>query len=182
MDEESTNSMQTPVWGPCLWTYLHFWSKSFPLKPTHANRLAMSTTLLAILSTLPCNLCVDNASQNLDKVGFAKPHTPHRLAKSKFMKNRQTFTRFVFDLHNQVSQMLGKDTSTIDFDQVMEDLEIGRAKACSKKRKPQDNLESGCIEPKYKACKTQIYIVERKGDLQGGSQSTECNLNMDLNL
>jgi hypothetical protein len=169
-----------------LWTYLHLWSKSFPTKPTHAQKLSMSTTLLAILSTLPCNLCVDNASRNLDKVGFATPHTPHNLAKSKFMKSRETFTRFVFDLHNQVSQMLGKDTSGIDFDEVMEDLEIGRAKACTTKVQRQDGVESGCTEPKYKACKTQIYIVERKNhkdhSLQGGAQSTERNLNMDLNL
>jgi hypothetical protein len=173
--EDTTDSMQTFVWGPCLWTYLHFWSKSFPKKPTQKKRLAMANTLLAIFSTLPCNLCVDNIGNNLVKVGFRKPHTPERLANSKFMKNRKAFTRFLFDLHNQVSEMLGKDTSQIDYDQAMDDLEIGRAASCCKKRKQE---EGGCTEPKYKACKTMVYIVPR--NLGGGSEET--NLNMDLNL
>ncbi len=173
--EEVTDSIQTPVWGPCLWTYLHFWSKSFPKKVTNAKRVSMAKTLFAIFATLPCNLCVNNVGDNLVKIGFQKPHTVQRLANSKFMKDREAFTRFIFDLHNQVSEMLGKDTSNIDFDQVMEDLEIGRAKSCSKKRK---NKEIGCNQPKYKACKTMVYIVPRT--LHGGEKET--NLNMDLKL
>ena len=170
-----TDSIQTPVWGPCLWTYLHFWSKSFPINPTHKDRERFSKTLLSILDTLPCNLCVDNVPDNLEKVGFKKPHTWQRLAKSKFLKDRASFTRFLFDLHNQVSTMLGKETSHVKYDDVMEDLEIGRAKSCSKKRKSNTTAESGCVQPKYKACKTMIYIVPR--NLQGGQDIT--NLNMD---
>lgn len=176
--EDSTDSMQTFVWGPCLWTYLHFWSKSFPRKAPPKRRLAMAKTLLAIFTTLPCNLCTDNVGDNLVKIGFQKPHTPQRLAKSRFMEDREAFTRFIFDLHNQVSEMLGKDTSNIDFEDVMHDLEIGRAGSCPKKRK---QGETGCTEPKYKACKTMIYIMPR--DLSGGDDGgEETNLNMDLRL
>lgn len=172
------NSMQTPVWGPCLWTYLHIWSKSFPKTPTQPQRLEFAKTLLSILSTLPCNLCIDNSSGNLVQLGFQKPHTPSRLAKSKFLKNRDTFTRFIFDFHNQVSKMLGKDTSYIDYDEVMEDLEIGRA-SCSSKRKIGEIGEIGCVQPQYKACKTMIYIVPRH-TLKGGEVETNLNIDMDL--
>lgn len=188
MSADLPNSMQTPVWGPCLWTYLHIWSLHFPVKPTMGTRLAMAKTLLAILATLPCNLCVDNAGNNLEKVGFSRPHTPQRLAKTKFMESRKTFTRFIFDLHNQVSTMLGKDTSHIQYDQVMADLEMGRAKGCTKKRKAStmdgslETPETGCVQPMYKACKTVIYIVPRT-PLEGGqSDGLSTNLNMDDRL
>lgn len=181
-----SNSMQTPVWGPCLWTYLHVWSMSFPLSPTPKIRLKFAKTLMNILCTMPCNICVDNVPLNLEKVGFARPHTPPRLAASKFMKNRATFTRFIFDFHNCVSTMLGKDVSGIRYQDVMQDLEVARAKGCGKKRKIDQEVndghggvEDGCTQPSYKACKTRIYIVERS--LQGGDQQS-VNLNMEQAL
>ena len=183
-----SNSMQTPVWGPCLWTYLHVWSMSFPKSPTPKIRLKFANTLMGILCTMPCNICVDNVPLNLEKVGFSKPHTPARLAASKFMKNRDTFTRFIFNFHKCVSKMLGKDTSDITYEDTMHDLEIARAKGCGKKRKIDTSIndghggvEDGCTQPSYKACKTQIYIVERS--LQGGQGGKQThNLNMEQNL
>lgn len=176
MQNEFSDSMQTFVWGPCGWTYLHMWSKSFPMNPTFKKKVEFAQTFLSFLKTLPCNLCVNNSTKNLINVGFKKPHTVERFAKSKFLKNRHTFTKFMFDFHNQVSLMLGKDISHINYDQVMHDLEIGRAKSC---KQTSSNIESGCVQPQYKACKTQIYIVPRL--LEGGTKK-ENNLNIDKEL
>lgn len=172
------NSMQTPVWGPLAWAYLHLWSLSFPEKPTPKERLAFATTFLSFVATLPCNICVDNVPGNLVAIGFAKPHTPQRLARSAFLTNRGSFTRMLFDLHNQVSKMLGKDTSHLDYNRVMEDLELARAKAC----KTSQDQHGGCTQPKYKACQTKIYIIDRfdaqHATLEGGQRSS--NLNLDV--
>ena len=188
--ENMSNSMQTYVWGPCLWTYLHVWSMSFPIKPTQSEKLLFAKTLFGIICTMPCNICVENVSINLEKVGFAKPHTAMRLSKSKFVQSRETFTKFIFDFHNCVSTMLGKDVSHIRYKDVMDDLEVARAKHCGKKRKIDTSIndghggvEDGCTQPAYKACRTKIYIVARQ--LEGGeasSQENRANLNVDINL
>jgi hypothetical protein len=157
-----------------MWAYLHLWSLSFPHAPTSAERVRVATTLLGILRTLPCNICVDNVPANLVALGFVAPHTPKRLAASQFMQSRDTFTRFIFDLHNQVSKMLGKDTSPIEYASVMQDLEFARAKACTQK----SDQHAGCVQPQYKACKTKIYIMTRD-DLHGGS-TLEHNFNLSL--
>lgn len=177
----STNSIQTPVWGPVLWAYLHLWSLSFPETPTHTQRKAFATTLLGLFATLPCNICRDNIPTNLDALGFTKPHTPTRLAASPFFRSRATFTRFIFDLHNQISSMLKKPTHHLEYKCLMDDLELARAKACSAS---QDQHE-GCVQPRYNACATKIYIINRPTpDIQGGAKKdpvvVEHNLNLDL--
>lgn len=167
------NSIQTPVWGPCLWTYLHFWSMSFPVEPTKAERLAFAQTLLAILKTLPCNICVDNVPTNLTALGFATPHTPPRLAQSPFLRNRQTLTKFIFDFHNRVSAMLGKSLK-LDYDAVMADLEMARAKGCTPAHQ---EGEHGCTQPQYRACQTRIFLIPRNQNLEGGEIVHNLNVN-----
>ena len=70
--------------------------------------------------------------------------------------------------------MLGKDISTIVYEEVMEDLETTRAKCAPSTNK----TEEGCTQPQYKACKSQIYIMPREW-LKGGTRASEPNFNID---
>lgn len=186
------NSIQTNVWGPILWSYFHIWSKSFPVHPTPKQKFRFARTFLAVLDTLPCNICVDNVPSNLCKMGFAKPHTPKRLAAMSFLDSRQTFTRFLFDFHNKVSEMLGKETKHRTYAQTMNQLEMTRATACQKRKRKdgekgekgengENGEENGCTEPQYKACKTVVTILPRN-QLQGGAKGKESNFQISRNL
>lgn len=173
-------SIQTSAWGPPLWTYLHFWSMSYPVNPSLEVRTRFAKTMLGIFDTLPCGYCRTNITKNLEQVGVPQPHTVSHLTGHPIMKNRKTLTRFVFDLHNQVSKMLGKSPSTQTYTQTMRHLETARAKCSGSKRKstePTKTTESGCTEPDvpYKACKTILFLVPRKNTtttLKGGNIKT----------
>ena len=62
------------------------------------------------------------------------------------MKNRETFSRYIYDLHEVVNTMLGKK-SGLSYDDVRERYEHFRARCLS------DNIlmktENGCVEPLY---------------------------------
>ena len=47
---------------------------------------------------LPCKYCRINLKRNLKETGFS----------IKCMKNRETFSMFIFNLHNHINEMLGK--------------------------------------------------------------------------
>ena len=104
----SRKSIQTCAFGPPLWAYLHMLAMSYPAEPSQAERLLFARTVMSILKTLPCNLCVSNADQKLDCLGFTGKHTAARLAQTKFFSSRTRLAKFMFDLHNHVNSCLGK--------------------------------------------------------------------------
>ena len=78
------------------------------------------------------------------------------------MKNRETFSRYVYDLHNHINIMLGKK-NTLKYDEVRERYENFRSR-CSKEKteakkfkcfkkelkkkvKRQSKKEKGCVNP-----------------------------------
>jgi hypothetical protein len=106
--KSSRKSIQTCAFGPPLWAYLHMLAMSYPVEPSHAERLLFARTIMSILKTLPCNLCVGNADKKLDCLGFTGKHTAARLSQTKFLSSRARLTKFMFDLHNHVNACLGK--------------------------------------------------------------------------
>ena len=101
-------SIQTSAFGPPLWSYLHMWALSFPLKPSKADKVLFASTFLNIMQTLPCPLCVANAKKHLECLKFAQPHTTRRLSCTRFFSSRPNLCKFVFDFHNLVNKCLGK--------------------------------------------------------------------------
>jgi len=95
---QSGDGMVTSVWGPPLWHYLHTMSFNYPIKPTPADKKHYKNFILSMRYVLPCRHCRDNLIKNFK----ALPLT------SAAMKNRRTFSRWVFKLHELVNTMLGK--------------------------------------------------------------------------
>ena len=95
---QSGDGMVTSVWGPPLWHYLHTMSFNYPIKPTPADKKHYKNFILSMRYVLPCRHCRDNLIKNFK----ALPLT------NATMKNRRTFSRWVFKLHELVNTMLGK--------------------------------------------------------------------------
>ena len=95
---QSGDGMVTSVWGPPLWHYLHTMSFNYPIKPTPADKKHYKNFILSMRYVLPCRHCRDNLTKNFK----ALPLT------NAAMKNRRTFSRWVFKLHELVNTMLGK--------------------------------------------------------------------------
>jgi hypothetical protein len=98
-DFSSGDGMLTIVWGPPLWFTLHTITFNFPVNPTKEdinNYYAFFKTLKYVL---PCKYCRDNLIKNMKVLKFSK----------KVFKDRETLSKWVYDLHNHVNVMLGKE-------------------------------------------------------------------------
>lgn len=120
-DYESSDGMLTYVWGPSLWHFLHTMSFNYPVQPTKKDKMNYMNFIHSLKFTLPCKYCRTNLKRNLKETGFS----------IKCMKNRETFSMFVFNLHNHINEMLGKK-NVLTYDEVRERYENFRSR-CNKK-------------------------------------------------
>ena len=151
----SGDGMLTTVWGPSLWHYLHTMSFNYPVQPTASDKRHYRNFILNLQKVLPCKHCRDNLKKN-----FAA----HPLRECD-MKNRETYSRYVYKLHETVNKMLGKK-SGLSFCDVRERYEHFRARCTTEKpkifkfRKNKTRKEKGCTEPMYgKKSKCVIKII-----------------------
>jgi len=156
----SGDGMVTSVWGPPLWHYMHTMSFNYPVKPTVDNKKHYKNFILNLKYILPCGYCRDNLTKNFK----AMPLT------NKDLKNRDTFSRWVYKLHELVNTMLGKK-SGLRYCDVRERYEHFRSRCTEEKkfstrkiaaaaRKTRKKKEKGCTEPLYgKKSKCIVKIV-----------------------
>ena len=160
----SGDGMLTSVWGPSLWHYLHTLSFNYPLKPTPEQKKSYKAQILLLKETLPCKYCRINLKNNFKQCPL----------KNCQLKNRDTFSRYVYQLHETVNKMLGKK-SNLTYCDVRERYEHFRARCLTedkikskiwktkKTRKKKGTRESGCTEPLYgKKAKCVIQIVPQQ--------------------
>jgi|LauGreDrversion4_2_1035121.scaffolds.fasta_scaffold74652_4 hypothetical protein len=167
-DYSSNDGMLTTVWGPGIWHYLHTMSFNYPVNPTSEDKHHYRNFVLELKYVLPCGKCRKN---------LVKTFKRHPLNISD-MKSRETFSRYIYELHEIVNKMLNKK-SGLSYDDVRERYEHFRArcvkplkllKKCSddrKTRKRNKSLDKGCVVPLYgnKAkCVLQIIPQEVKCD------------------
>jgi hypothetical protein len=152
---KSGDGMLTAVWGPSLWHYLHTMSFNYPIHPTESEKTHYKEFILSLQHVLPCKYCRDNLKKNF------KAHP----LKNCNMKNRETYSKYVYKLHEIVNKMLGKK-SGLSYCDVRERYEHFRARCTAEKpkkfkfRKNKTKKEKGCTEPLYgKKSKCVIKIV-----------------------
>jgi hypothetical protein len=161
-DYNSGDGMLTSVWGPSLWHYLHTMSFNYPINPTVDEKKYYMNFILSMKDVLPCKYCRMNLKTNFKQL----PLTLNN------MKNRNTFSRYIYDLHELINKMLHKK-SNLTYCDVRERYEHFRARCTDEspklfkftKIKTLKN-EKGCTEPLYgKKSKCIIKIVpqEKKG-------------------
>lgn len=133
-DPNSKNGLCTQTWGGALWHTLHMISFNYPPEPTKADKRNYARFLLSLRHVLPCRYCRDNYPDNLLKAGL--------LRNKHVFDSRETFSRFIYDLHNEVSRNLKKKPFDKSFEEVQRIYNMCRARGCAKTT-PKDG-EKGC--------------------------------------
>lgn len=159
-DYNSGDGMLTAVWGPAMWHYLHTMSFNYPVNPTVENKKHYRDFVLNLKNVLPCKYCRINLANNFKKKPLQMCH----------MASRETFSRYVYDLHETVNRMLNKK-SNLTYCDVRERYEHFRSRCTDenpkvftfKKSITQRKKEKGCTEPLYgKKSKCVINIVPQE--------------------
>ena len=152
-DYNSNDGMLTAVWGPSLWHTLHVMSFNYPVKPTKQNKKEYRKFIMCLRCTLPCGKCRKNLRKNLKELPL----------REKDLKNREAFSRWVFNLHELVNKMLNKK-SGLTYEKVRDRYEHFRSR-CTTEKETKKYLEKikkedGCVNPLYgKKSKCLIRIV-----------------------
>jgi hypothetical protein len=159
-DFKSKDGMLTSVWGPSLWHYLHTMSFNYPVNPTNVQKKYYKQFIMSLKYVLPCKYCRMNLRKNLKAV----PMT------DTVLKNRDNFSKWMYDLHEHINTML-KKKSGLSYEDVRERYEHFRAR-CSETsvdkiveelKKIKNKKEKGCETPLYgHKAKCVIKIVPKE--------------------
>ena len=158
-DYEKGDGMLTKVWGPALWHALHTMSFNYPVQPTDDDKKHYRDFILQMQYVLPCKYCRMNLKTNFEQLPLQMEN----------MKNRDSFSRYVYDLHELVNKMLRKHSHLTYYD-VRERYEHFRSRcvldkpvlfsSLVSKEAKESQKEKGCTEPMYgKKAKCIIKIV-----------------------
>jgi len=168
-DFASGDGMLTSVWGPSLWHYLHTMSFNYPVKPTKKDKKHYRQFVMNLRNVLPCKYCRMNLRKNLKNLPL----------RDKDLKNRNTFSLWMYKLHEHINKMLGKKSGltfehvreryehfrarcTIDIDKKTNMIKIKPVRAKKTRKKKKKKKEKGCVEPLYgKKSKCVIKIVPK---------------------
>ena len=144
-DFNSNNGFLTAIWGPPLWHFLHIISFNYPVNPTEENKKQYLKFMLDLKYILPCKKCRENLKKNYKELPITM----------KDMKNRYTFSLYVYNLHELINNMLHKK-SNLSYEVVKQRYEHFRARNCNE----MTNTEIGCSKPLYgKKTKCILKIV-----------------------
>lgn len=96
-------------WGPLFWQLGHLVSFAYAdSNPSNEQREQTARFYESLASVLPCEECKGDYAQLLEK----NPVRNH-------LKNRETLSRWFYDIHNQVNAKLGKPI-TLSYEKVKE--------------------------------------------------------------
>lgn len=140
LEYDNGNGMITTVWGPAWWHCLHTMSFNYPVVPTRREKKYYRHFIQSLVHVLPCGKCRANLRKNLEKFPLL----------SKHMESRETFSRYIFELHEMVNVMLGKP-SGLTYEEVRDTYEHFRARCGG-------TGEKGCTEPVYQGKKPQCIV------------------------
>jgi hypothetical protein len=167
-DYSANDGMLSSVWGPPMWHYLHTMSFNYPVNPTNQDKRNYMNFVLSLKNVLPCKYCRMNLKTNFKQLPLTLSN----------MKDRESFSRYVYELHELVNKMLHKQ-SNLTYCDVRERYEHFRSRCTDEKpalfkftktlknnKNNKKKKEKGCTEPLYgnKAkCVLNIVPQEEKG-------------------
>lgn len=126
-DFYSGDGFLTSTWGPPLWHALHTISFNYPISPTSQQKNDYKNFIQSLEKVVPCKHCRNNLSKNFKRFPLTIKH----------MKNRDNFSRYIYNLHELVNKML-KKKSNLTYCDVRERYE---------------HFRSRCVETQNKTCK-----------------------------
>lgn len=171
-DFVSGDGMMVRIWGPIFWTAIHTLSFNYPIHPTPEDKKRYRDFIINLQYVLPCKYCRINLTNNFKK----KP------LDMCYMKNRDTFSRYIYELHEIINKMLHKK-SNLTYCDVRERYEHFRARCTEedpkiftfKKTNTRRKKEKGCTEPLYgKKAKCVINIVPQEDKTETFKMDKKC--------
>ena len=93
------NGLLPLIWGPHLWKILHCMTFAYPINPTREDKENYKNFFIYLQYTIPCKSCGKSYGE------FIK-NGPLELTE-EVLKNRETLTRWMYDLHNAINKKLG---------------------------------------------------------------------------
>jgi hypothetical protein len=170
-DFYSGDGFQTLIWGPALWHSLHTMSFNYPVNPSQEDKEHYRDFVLSLEHVLPCKYCRQNLKTNFKSM-------PLTMAE---MKDRDSFSRYIYELHELVNRML-KKKSNLTYCDVRERYEHFRSRCTEEKpiifkysKQTRKKKEKGCTEPLYgKKSKCIIKIVPQETKQQTMQIDKKC--------
>lgn len=110
-DENMEKSgVNTLVWGPKAWAFLHAITFRCPEKECdYVTRKSIYDLFSSLKELLPCSKCRDHYREYMED-----PTTGILDMNSSHLSNRDSLSRWLVDLHNDVNYRLGKDVIPYD--------------------------------------------------------------------
>jgi len=177
-DYASGDGFLTTVWGPMMWSYLHTMSFNYPVNPSADDKKHYRDFIISLQYVLPCKYCRMNLANNFKKNPIQPCH----------MESRNTFSRYIYDLHETVNKMLKKKVH-LTYCEVRDRYENFRAR-CTQETptvfsfkqisdvataKKTDKKEKGCTVPLYgKKSKCIIKIVPQEEKQETFQMDKKC--------
>lgn len=157
-NDYSKNGMQTRVWGPAGWIFLHCIAQNYPQEPTEEQKIEYMRFFRCIGNVLPCRYCRESYKDFIGEQGTLLDYS--------VMKNRNTFTKWLYKVHNKINKKLGIK-NCVSFEQVTEKYESFRSK-CTKSH-PTKEIVKGCTNPPKegslrKKCVPVFYDIDENGN------------------
>jgi hypothetical protein len=125
-------------------------SFNYPINPTESDKKHYMDFIKSMRYILPCGKCRSNLKKNLELLPLTKDK----------MVSRESFSKYVFDLHEVINKMLCK-VSGLSYEDVRETYEHFRARCVDSKVVD----EKGCVVPYYgkkKKCVLRVVAQSKK--------------------
>jgi hypothetical protein len=95
------NGISPEIWGTPCWLFLNCVARNYPLHPTKEEKQSYAGFIDHFAQVIPC-FCKPHFREILIKLGWPR--------KKRFiLKNQDTFSHFIHDVHNSVNEDLGKE-------------------------------------------------------------------------
>jgi hypothetical protein len=159
----SGDGMLTTIWGPSMWHTLHTISFNYPVNPTCHDKVHYKNFILNLKNVLPCKYCRINLNNNFKSLPL----------RNCDMKNREMFSRYVYQLHELVNKMLGKN-SGLTYNDVRERYEHFRSR-CTKNEVKNKIYKTKTVKRKEKGCTEPLVGKKAKCVIKIVPQETKCN-------
>jgi hypothetical protein len=153
-------------------------SFNYPVQPTDDDKKHYYDFMINLQNVLPCKYCRENLKKNYKELPLTQKH----------MENRESFSRYVYNLHELINKMLHKK-SNLSYCDVRERYEHFRARCTEENRtvfkfnktmkrqlKKETKLsEKGCTEPLFgKKSKCVIKIVPQNNKTSTFQMDKKC--------
>lgn len=136
------NGLISKIWGNPGWTFATAVAFGYPQHPTKEQRENYQLFFENLGNVLPCGYCRDSYHETIHR-------DPTRLS-ADVMRNRDTLTRWLYDVHSDINRKLGMDYAT-SYQDMVNLYESFRANC---QRKTAESREC-VVSDKYKAAAYQ---------------------------